>query len=346
MADALYLTAQGLLQGWLLAAVRTCSERLGIAPSDATIRPDRQTELSPGMVSLPGETCRGGWIPLHRDRNNLNIVYLSAIALKLAPEWQLPGSAIARHLIEQLSIQGLQHPSDLHQYPDLEVPTRLKPGMPLPAGFEQHALDFQLTQPAPGLIRLQLSEPGIAAWLSYLLQTRPPPVCQLEMTETSPFLNPTPTDSTIFSIQYSHARCWALMRLAFQVGLWASPFQPSTQVEAWYQLAEFPFPWLDDRHQLHLAHPSERQLISQLFKTVDRFDPCNSNSFHALVAFKVARDLSQAFQTFYQCCQIFGEVQRQTPHLAQTRMGLVVLVQSWLQQLLQGKLKIFAPIEI
>ena len=49
---------------------------------------------------------------------------------------------------------------------------------------------------------------------------------------------------------------------------------------------------------------------------------------------------------FDRSCRIWGEVNRQTPELAQARLGLIALTQFLLGWLLQEQMGVSAPVEL
>jgi arginyl-tRNA synthetase len=65
-----------------------------------------------------------------------------------------------------------------------------------------------------------------------------------------------------------------------------------------------------------------------------------------LSCLKLASTLSNALESFYSNCRIWGEVKTQTPKLAQARLGLVAITQGLLRSLLQEKLGVPAPVEL
>ena len=171
----------------------------------------------------------------------------------------------------------------------------------------------------PGKIQFELTDIGLAQWLQQTLE--------------SPFLLtstqlPQAFPEPLFPIQYSHARCCALLRLAQSDDLLS--VQPQ------------PIPWLNARQELQLTHPAEQGLIAQWVATLDTCDADLPNT----PWLEIAQHLSQRFQIFYRDCRIWGRVKTATPELAQARLGLVKITQWMLQFLLQNKLGIIAPIEL
>lgn len=208
--------------------------------------------------------------------------------------------------------------------PALEIATALSSKL---------VVDITVEVVPPGWIHLEVTEPKLAAWLQYLVQGEQmsphllvPPSSVLESSDRrKPPLRL--SASRLFAVQYAHARCCSLMQLA--------------QHE---NLITHPIPWLND-HKLRFCHPAERALIAQLVGLLDDLY-CPSPSHQPINWEKAALNLSQAFQTFYSCCRIWGEVKVQAPHLAQARLGLVMATQVILQLLLQDMFGVYAPLEL
>ena len=304
------------------------------------------------QFQLTKNTCRHD-IPLNRAKNNTRVLYVSAIALKLAKNWQQTPQAIATQLVENLKLLGNG--------------------------------DFAIEVAPSGMIQFELTDVGLADWLQRLTQT-PLPLPKSEI------LSIVVTADRLFPIQYSHARCCSLLRMANRDRIIAivefeatracfqtfrsdsdppksplkrgtlSEFSPlfkggwggspglkthTTTPQIWSLSAPNPIPWLDEE-KLRLVHPAEYNLISQLLTTLDSlaFVFGEYNDERAIDYFKLANNLSEAFQAFYSQCRIWGEVKIETPKLAQARLGLVLATQSLLRFMLEELLNAVAPLEL
>ncbi|WP_228056581.1 DALR anticodon-binding domain-containing protein [Microcoleus sp. LEGE 07076] len=248
-------------------------------------------------------------IPLNRGKDSDRVLYVSAIALKLAKTWQQTPQAIAAQLAENL--EPLCSP------------------------------DFAIKVAPTGIIELELTDTGLAIWLQRLAQN------SLPLPEFR-ILSPALSADRLFPIQYSHARCCSLLRMADR-DLLIAIGQPdvATAPQIWSLTTPNPIPWLDDK-KLRLVHPAEYNLISQLITALDNLSPVfrNCTQQKPLNFFKTANNLSQAFQTFYSQCRIWGEVKTETPKLAQARLGLVLATQSLLRFILEELLNAVAPLEL
>ncbi len=270
----------------------------------------------------PGDRSSGSgpltWpqsIPLYRAKDAQRILYISPIALQLAKQGSMPPLEIA-----QAIAQG---------FPDSRPPDR---------AFPIRANHWILSVVPPGKLYLELTDPGIATWLQQALlwdfQPDPTP-------DPGPL---PPSDSRdLFPIQYAHARCCALLRLAHREGLITleTPAHPGMGSLT----APDPIPWLESPTHLKPHHPAERALISRAIATVDALSsPLSPPQITS--RYPVATLLSQDFLTFHAQCQIWGSVQSQDPNLAQARFGLISLTQKILKRLLEKDLSSFAPLEL
>jgi arginyl-tRNA synthetase len=291
-------------------------------------------------------------ISLHRAKDNRRVLYVCAIALQLSGAKNIPALEIANAiatLIRQVESS---------------------PGSAV-------SCDFTVQVVPPGWIHLELTEPAIAAWLQHLAQGEQGELRELrELGENRRI--PRPSSSRLFAIQYAHARCCSLLQMAHREGLItleepekragreertrgqgdkgtrgqgelspsapsASPAPPAPSA-LFHVVAPEPIPWLNSDQKLRFCQPAEHALIAQLLGLLDDlYCPC---PFRQPIDWeKAAVRLSHAFQTFYSCCRIWGEVKIQTIHLAQARLGLVMATQLILRLLLQ-RLGISAPLEL
>lgn len=262
----------------------------------------RQTELpSPDPVPADGGV-KLETIALRKTNDPGKIIYKSAIALKLAHFWQLAPTDLAEKLAEYCRHEGVAGCSS-------DTPSVL-------------AAHIEVTVVPPGLLLFELTDGGIAAWLQYFCEGVPLSVGGGDLQ----FLVP----EQMFKIQYSHARCCSLLRMASR--------------DALLPLADA-FSWQTFKARLGFNHPAEIRLIFQFFSTWDLlyFPTATPQKINWQ---KAATALSEAFQLFYSQCRIFGEVKIENPELAKARLGLILISKYLLRFLLEEKLKIKAPIEL
>jgi len=126
----------------------------------------------------------------------------------------------------------------------------------------------------------------------------------------------------LFYCQYIHNRCFSLLQLAQREQLLTLTHE-SLDPLPWIIGSPTPIPWLESQN-LWLNHAAQRQLIEQILITVDTLETVPMSS---LLFSKLLLNLAHSCGNFERYCRIFGEVQKNTPHLAQTRLGLLALVQ-------------------
>lgn len=278
---------------------------------DLTIKNWLKHRLESAIVqaSEPENLVKIAKIPLNRAKNSKRILYVSAIALKLSQIWQQPPQTIAAELIENL--QALC------------------------------GADFAVEAAESGMIQFELTDVALAVWLQRLTEN------SVQIQE-SRILSPVVAVDRLFPIQYSHARCCSLLRMAHRDRIMAivQGDRPATG-QIWSLIAPNPIPWLDGE-KLRLIHPAETNLISQLFTVLDSLSPIlEAKPCQKPVDYlTLANNLSAAFQIFYSQCRIWGEVKIQTPKLAQARLGLVLATQSLLRFIIEDLLNAVAFLEL
>ena len=251
-------------------------------------------------------------LTLKRIQQQQRVLYASAIALQLSSVLKLPAIDIAHALAELVC-----HQTD--------------------------GQDFTVQVVPPGWIYLELTESYLAAWLQHLTQAPP----ELEPRELERKSNPkSKIELSLFAVQYAHARCCSLLQLAHREELISLKLTDSAHSSAlWLAVTPLPILWLNGEQKLCLCHSGEWGLINQLWAILDELY-CPNPSRQPPNWHKAALSLSQAFQTFYSYCRIWGEVKSQNLPLAQARLGLVLITQSVLRLLLESKLGVVAPSEV
>lgn len=251
-------------------------------------------------------------ISLHLAQEQQRVLYVCAIAFQLTQAIGLPAMEIARAIAQLVCCQTEE-------------------------------LNFTVQVVPPGWIHLEITEPSLATWLQNLVIS-PPMLQSLPQTQLS-YQRERDT-SCLFAVQYAHARCCSLIQLAHREGLMVLRSADSECRSAfWLVVTPNPIPWLNLEQKLCLCHPAERAAIAQLLAVLDDLY-CHCPSHKPINWHKSALNLSQAFQTFYSHCRIWGEVKSQNLPLAQARLGLVLITQSVLRLLLENHLGIEAPVEL
>ncbi len=179
--------------------------------------------------------------------------------------------------------------------------------------------DLTVTYLEPGRLVFEFGDRAIAKYLQEILSH-----CTDETNRASDrsFLRlkrESSGDSKIFLCQYSYARCTALIEMASR----SNHIDKSVENDS--------AKWLDESKFLL---QKESELLSQIITTLDEWEETNPLT--------LAISLSEAFQTFYQNCQI---VKYDTIHLqvAQCRLALVMITHWLLKQLLEQGLGVVAP---
>lgn len=144
------------------------------------------------------------------------------------------------------------------------------------------------------------------------------------------------TSANLFPIQYIHARCCSLIRLAARENL----ITLTTNLEQIKQLQSIS--WLDPEHNLWLTERTERNLLQQLLIVSDSW--LENPDVRRWT--KLGLSLSQNTAIFIADCRFLGEVKQNYPQKAIARLGLIALVKFWLEKILVEKLKVAAPREL
>lgn len=270
-------------------------------------------------------------IPLNRIKDRGRIQYGSAIALKLAqgkPD-------IAIEIAETIQSALMASITKEHQS-EMEIP-------PLNKIWQQ----FSVETCASGWLYLQLSTHGLGEWLqllnTYVFNRKNHVALQANAKSYRDYLS---DSTTVFTIQYTHARCCSLLRLAESDGLvQLSPLLAQIPENRRWIEQPSSLSWFNAKHQFYLNTVTEALLIDELVNTLDQLsrlsDWAGDRQLEPIL--HLADILSQRFQAFYASCQIWGEVKAMTPELSQARLGLVRATQTLLCLLLEDVLGLDAP---
>jgi arginyl-tRNA synthetase len=252
-------------------------------------------------------------INLYKSRDINRILYISGVALQLSKSQNRKGIEIACAIASHISAN----------YGD-ELIIEIVP---------------------PGYIYLVLTDPILAAWLQCLTEgiwreEKRGGAGKVGRGETQ-----IENSSRLFAVQYAHARCCSLLRLAQQEGLIKfGDKNVNTSSAMGSVISPNPIPWLNCDRKFRFSHSATKRLISELVQVVDDLEcayEAGSVNWE-----KAAINLSQAFELFWCNCRIWGEVKITSPELSQARLGLVIATQSVLKFLLEEKLGIFALVEL
>lgn len=250
-------------------------------------------------------------IPLQQVKQYHQTIYLAAIAFSLAKLYALPAPEIAQKLAARIAASNCSNLLQVQVVPS-------------------------------GLLNIVVTEQAIAEWLQQLTQEE-------ASTPTNPNSIPTScqyrlSPAEIFFLQYSHARCCSIVRLAHREAIIAlkSP-NPTSSPCLWQVQSPHPFPWLNSHQTLQLILPAEKQALFHLVATTDAINCTEQNSppWH-----KLARALSEAFGQFHSQCRIFDETCIDNLYLAQARVGLAIAIHRLLRYLQEEYLHLETPLEL
>lgn len=187
-----------------------------------------------------------------------------------------------------------------------------------------------------GWINFYLNAKLIADWLGRSLFWSQSNVIDEQQSTSRAIYTLDKTPPQLFPVQYIHARCCSLLRLAARENMitWSNnlkQIQPSQSIC-----------WLDREHNLWFTEVAEHNLLQQLLIVSDAW----LENTDVRRWSKLALSLSQNTATFLADCRFLGEVKQQYPQKAIARLGLIALVQFWLEKILVEKLRVAAPREL
>ncbi len=287
-------------------------------------------------------------ISLQRVKGKMPVLYRSAIALQLAKPCCRPALSLAGAIAEKFSQVAIAQ------------------NLPGPLGLEGSDLilrNFTVKVESPGWLYFELNSAGLAAWLQWLTLVYVPHPEQAYDLVSKGFApeRALPTSSDVsrsqvfdsFTVQYAHARCVALLRLAGGQS-WMTRDLRNPDQSTPSAIAPPPIPWLNAAGELRLTHVAEQTLIFALIDTVDELlhlitDAAIAQSPPPGWQVRVERlvaALAQVFLNFYDACRFWGEVQQRDPALVQARLGLVLATQLLLKLMLQEFLGLAAPTKL
>jgi len=239
--------------------------------------------------------------------------------MRLARLWQLPVSNLATRFSLDLSA----------------LTTTM--GMTIPeVGAANRALlsqEFQIQTTASGWLGFQITPKGLALWLQEVVQIHRYPIT------ITPWA---PNAEEIWSVQYTHARCCALLQLAQQEGL-LSRHPGTSGINALPDPQ--PFSWLTATGTFRLTTPASTTLLGTLMDWLDdsACGPRGANPARAM--WQQTLRLSQAWQRCYQT-QAPWCAKTPDPLLQQARLGLVLITQRCLRSALEQWLCQTAPVAL
>lgn len=280
--------------------------------------------------------------PIKRTRDDYPIRYISPIAHRLAAKSTQSAAELSEEIVTQILVyrsQGFK--ADFH--PSLSKKILLE-------------LTFQAT--TAGYIQFEFSDQAIADYLNLLMHSLPshpeqPLGSWPQLLSAVPHLHP-----RILRLQHAHARCCSLLRLAHEKHFIQLTSQiPESGVDRWQITTSMPIPWLTATLQFRTDHATELQLIAHIVTALDTLTDWHSDCPSAstlpastvksvITLLTAAEELSQAFHASHQHWQLMGNLRNQGRDRLQTHLGLILITQRLLYQLLQNQLGIEVPFEL
>jgi hypothetical protein len=198
-------------------------------------------------------------------------------------------------------------------------------------------LDLLIEIVSSGWINFYLDSEAIAGWLerSQLVITNQTTARSYSATAGILLDAGSRTLDKLFVMQYIHARCCSLLQLGAREK--AIAIQDNFDYIGWQIVEPQLISWADEEHNLWFSKLSEHNLLCRLLSVTDSF-ASNSNDW-----LKLSWNLSCDTAIFLADCRFLGEVKQRCPQKAIARLGLIALVQYWLQKILVEKLKVAAP---
>jgi DALR anticodon binding domain len=170
-------------------------------------------------------------------------------------------------------------------------------------------------------------------------------------------------EPVLFTLQYAHARCCSLLRLAQQEGLleYGDNFVPGVHTNPFEHQGTAL--WQTDTGELYLRTSSEKAILQALMafpqslspqkviyrcpQSIDSFTESRLEwSLPYTHLHKQAEVWGALFSNFYRDCRLFGAVQTHEPKLTQARFALVYIVKKVLAFLLEDIFQVKAPMEL
>lgn len=262
----------------------------------------------------------GHALPLKRIRHSTQILYLSAIARRIATQYGVAATKIATEIVQAINQQKA---NCWQQAEQTELLATLWQG-----------ITVQVT--AADDLLFQVHDQAIAVWLNSLVHDS----LTFSSSLSSP-LSSTPFLPNPFPLQQAHARCCSLLRLADRTEL--IKLQLSNNNSAtWQWLQPEPIPWLTPTEQLYPSQAAERHLISQICTVLDQW---SERSPTPKLLGQQTEQLTHAFQATHRAYPIWGDRHPGASDRQQAHLGLLLVTQRVLGQLL-NTLGIPAPAEL
>ncbi|MFM2312599.1 MAG: hypothetical protein RLZZ04_1875 [Cyanobacteriota bacterium] len=197
-----------------------------------------------------------------------------------------------------------------------------------------------------GWLNFYLDSQLIANWLQRSLSWSQANHVQATNRGTYPLAQ---SPNRLFPAQYIHGRCCSLLSLGAREGIITCWNDDTNALDV---TSSPVISWLDPQHKLWFTELAEYNLLQQLLQISDSWLDHLENTENTDVDHdpkhwsKIVLNLSQMTAIFLAECRLLGEVKQHYPQKAIARLGLIALVQFWLEKILVEKLRVAAPREL
>ncbi|MEM7591538.1 MAG: hypothetical protein AAF383_08455 [Cyanobacteria bacterium P01_A01_bin.83] len=304
--EKLAISLKNLIKQWLLSTWDLYQQKFEVTVKDNFIAAAIVGKISLVKPQLLSVNSLSGINQLQEQSQFIPLVYGCPFGLILASESQLSLQIVVENLATLLQSQ--------------QNIITAKSGLKLSVAL----LDS-------GWVNVYLDAVILAAWLNKLFN-------QVQAKQRSPeVINAHNNTSTakLLSVQYIHARCCSLLRLGAREKL-ITLQDNLAQSEVPQQTSLF-ISWLDQEQNLLLSELSEYDLLRQLLLVTDMLKSIEQDWRG------IALCLTQATAIFFAECRFLGEIKQKSPAKAIARLGLIAIVQYWLELILTEKLNLPAP---
>ena len=311
------ISIKNLLKQELLSIVDLYQQKFNVQTEQnavAGILADKIAISSYQQISVRPQNNRVNFLPAKFSP----IIYSCPLGLSLAASWQQTPQSIMQELIHLMTSTA--------------------------DDSNQNLSDELLVEAAStGWLNFHLDAKFIAQWLERMLLNRQVQIGTEQQERRVGILSGDLAIAELFFAQYIHARCCSLLRLGTREKLISfSGLAADLEKASWQAEQPSSISWLDEQGDLWLGSSSEVNLIKQLLIVTDAWQENHLEAYWS----KLALSLSQSAAIFLAECRFLGQVKQKYPQKAIARLGLIALIQFWLEKMLREKLEIAAPQEI
>lgn len=266
-------------------------------------------------------------IPIRRVRDDTQIHYVSAVALKLSALCNLPAPEIADRLIH--SLVSMEEPQ-----PNLNAQQNNPFFYKLHRPLSSHLI---LEKAPSGYLHIYVTEAGLLSWMTTLVLNRQiltkPWVNQVKTKSLSSLIKDLQASPELFNIQHAIARCLSLLHLATAVNSDIKGYSPTTKFTS--TLGEH-LPTPENERNLAHATKAEHQILQALIDACDEVAVLHLSSVDNPKRYlRIAAELSIHFQAFHAQSRMSTHAWKHNPEQAQFRLDVTQLCAAVLRSLLE-----------